>query len=187
MSDDFIDFYELLGIQPTASPDEIKSARRKKLLEGHCDMSPDSAEALEFTKQMNAARSVLLDPVARQKYDAEWAWRRLFAAWKPTPEQPTAATPSTSAGASTPPPAWNWTPQTWTPPTPPPAWTWTPPASPPSAPESSTDGTGILAGLAVGVLLLGGIAFLAANTNKYDPAVERYRGRDGRFRPRRFF
>ena len=65
-----IDYYEMLGIHPEASPDEIKQAYRKKLKEWHPDKNAHRMEAAEeMTKTLNQAYSVLRDPERRKQYD----------------------------------------------------------------------------------------------------------------------
>ena len=57
--------YDTLGVEPTASPDEIKRAYRKRARETHPDHGGDTAEAA----QVNGAYLVLSDPAKREKYD----------------------------------------------------------------------------------------------------------------------
>ncbi|MBT2388776.1 DnaJ domain-containing protein [Streptomyces sp. ISL-1] len=62
------DFYEVLGVQRGASPDEIQQAFRKLARKYHPDISKDP-EAEERFKELNEAYSVLSDPKTRQRYD----------------------------------------------------------------------------------------------------------------------
>ncbi|KAJ2453673.1 DnaJ sub B member 6 [Coemansia sp. RSA 2336] len=63
-------YYELLGIQPGATPDEVKKAYRKLSLQWHPDKNPNNREeAEEKFKQLAEAYSVLSDPETRQRYD----------------------------------------------------------------------------------------------------------------------
>jgi len=57
--------YDTLGVEPTASPDEIKRAYRKRARETHPDHGGDTAEAA----QVNGAYLVLSDPAKRERYD----------------------------------------------------------------------------------------------------------------------
>lgn len=63
------DFYEVLGVQKTASLDEIKKAYRKKALQFHPDRNPGDKAAEENFKEATNAYSILSDQESRQKYD----------------------------------------------------------------------------------------------------------------------
>jgi molecular chaperone DnaJ len=62
------DHYEALGIDRTATAEEIKKAYRKLARELHPDVNP-SADASERFKQITHAYDVLSDPQERQQYD----------------------------------------------------------------------------------------------------------------------
>lgn len=62
------DFYEVLGVNKSASADEIKRAYRKLALEYHPDRNK-SKEAAEKFKEVTGAYEVLSDPQKRQTYD----------------------------------------------------------------------------------------------------------------------
>jgi DnaJ-class molecular chaperone len=62
------DFYKVLGISKSASPDEIKKAYRKLALQYHPDRNKGK-EAEEKFKEVNQAYEVLSDPQKRQTYD----------------------------------------------------------------------------------------------------------------------
>jgi DnaJ family protein C protein 9 len=66
-----IDPYEVLGLERTASPDEVKSAYRKAALKTHPDKAPDDKkdEAKEKFQQVAFAYAVLSDPARRKRYD----------------------------------------------------------------------------------------------------------------------
>ncbi|KAL2016096.1 hypothetical protein VTK56DRAFT_4270 [Thermocarpiscus australiensis] len=66
-----IDPYEVLGLERTASPDQIKSAYRKAALKTHPDkVSPDKKdEAKAKFQEVAFAYAVLSDPARRKRYD----------------------------------------------------------------------------------------------------------------------
>ena len=63
------DFYEILGISKSASPEEIKKAYRKKAIEFHPDKNPGNKEAEENFKTAAEAYEVLSDPNKKAKFD----------------------------------------------------------------------------------------------------------------------
>lgn len=62
--------YELLGIDTTASPDEIKKAFRKLAMQYHPDKNANNKAATEMFKMLNEANATLSDPEKRFEYDA---------------------------------------------------------------------------------------------------------------------
>lgn len=62
------DYYEILGVTKTASPDELKSAFRKLARQYHPDVNKD-ADAEEKFKEINEAYAVLSDEQKRAAYD----------------------------------------------------------------------------------------------------------------------
>jgi len=66
---DFIDYYKILGINKTATQDEIRAAYRKLARKHHPDLNPDDKEANKKFQQVNEANEVLSDPEKRKKYD----------------------------------------------------------------------------------------------------------------------
>lgn len=65
----FIDYYKVLGIDKTASPEEIKKAYRKLARKYHPDLNPNDKEANKLFQQINEANEALSDPEKRKKYD----------------------------------------------------------------------------------------------------------------------
>lgn len=63
------DYYEILEVQRTATPEEIKKAYRQKALKFHPDKNPGDAEAEKRFKEISEAYEVLSDEKKRQIYD----------------------------------------------------------------------------------------------------------------------
>jgi len=63
------DCYEVLGVERSASTDDIKKAYRKKALQFHPDRNPGNKEAEEKFKEATEAYSILSDGDNRAKYD----------------------------------------------------------------------------------------------------------------------
>jgi curved DNA-binding protein len=73
----FKDYYQVLGIGPTAKPEEIKKAYRTLAFKHHPDKAKGDTTAEEKFKEINEANEVLSDPEKRKKYDQFGAdWKR---------------------------------------------------------------------------------------------------------------
>src|SRR5579864_6342132 len=61
--------YEVLGVKPDASTDDIRKAFRKLAKELHPDINPGKPEAEMRFKQVSAAHDLLSDADKRARYD----------------------------------------------------------------------------------------------------------------------
>src|SRR5215207_4064754 len=63
------DYYEVLGVERTASADEVRKAYKREALKHHPDRNPGDAGAEAKFKACNEAYQVLSDDEKRQIYD----------------------------------------------------------------------------------------------------------------------
>jgi curved DNA-binding protein len=66
---EFKDYYKILGLEKSATQDEIKKAYRKLAMKYHPDRNPNDNVAEEKFKEITEANEVLGDPEKRKKYD----------------------------------------------------------------------------------------------------------------------
>lgn len=72
---EYKDYYKILGVEKSASPDEIKKAYRKLAMKHHPDRNAGNKSSEEKFKEITEANEVLSDPEKRKKYDtlgANW-------------------------------------------------------------------------------------------------------------------
>ena len=84
---EFKDYYQVLGVTPKATDEDIKKAFRTLARKYHPDVARDKKSAEEKFKEINEANEVLSNPESRRKFD------QLGADWK-------------TSAHSRPPPAW---------------------------------------------------------------------------------
>ncbi|MCL6446520.1 MAG: DnaJ domain-containing protein, partial [Alicyclobacillus sp.] len=64
-----LNYYEILGVSPSASSTEIKRSFRRLALRWHPDRHPDSPYAKDVFNVLYTAYVTLTDPVERAQYD----------------------------------------------------------------------------------------------------------------------
>lgn len=65
----YIDYYKVLGVNKTASQDDVKKAYKKLARKHHPDLNPNDPAAQHRFQEINEANEVLSDPEKRKKYD----------------------------------------------------------------------------------------------------------------------
>lgn len=81
----FRDYYEVLGVDRTASADEIQKAYRKLARKYHPDINK-TKEGEDRFKQINEANEVLADPEKRKRYDMLGANYKAGQDFQPPPD-----------------------------------------------------------------------------------------------------
>src|SRR2546422_10187026 len=85
MAVEFRDYYRILGVERTASDEEIRKAFRKLARQYHPDVAKDKKTAEEKFKEINESYEVLSDPEKRKKYDELGANWKQGAEFRPPP------------------------------------------------------------------------------------------------------
>ena len=75
-----MNLYEVLGLEKSASKEDIKKAYRKLAMQYHPDRNGWDKEAEKKFKEINEAYSTLSDDSKRQQYDTFWS---TWGAWNP--------------------------------------------------------------------------------------------------------
>jgi len=63
------DYYDVLGVNKNASPEELKSAYRKLAVKYHPDKNPDDKVAEDKFKEASEAYGILSDKSKKENYD----------------------------------------------------------------------------------------------------------------------
>ena len=98
-------YYEILGVSPHATSEQIEAAFKSKASEVHPDrVSPANpylrSIAAEAFKKLSEAKAVLLDAGKRQKYDAELVYSRGSSAAPSAGAGPAATSPNSAASTA---------------------------------------------------------------------------------------
>ena len=66
---DYKDYYKILGVERSASADDVRKSYRKLAMQYHPDRNPGDKGAEDRFKEINEAYQVLSDPQKRARYD----------------------------------------------------------------------------------------------------------------------
>jgi curved DNA-binding protein CbpA len=70
------DYYEVLGIAPDASAEEIRRAYHKLAFQCHPDRHQETEEANKKMQEINEAYAILSDPIKRREFDLPRGYSR---------------------------------------------------------------------------------------------------------------
>lgn len=90
--------YDVLGIKPEASQDDIKKAYRKMALKHHPDKNKDNPSSAEKFKEVSQAYEILSDPEKRKTYD-QYGLDFFLRGGPPPPDPAAGGNPYASAGS----------------------------------------------------------------------------------------
>ena len=88
------DYYQILGVADSATPDQIKRAYRRLAKKHHPDLNPGDKTLGERFKEISEANAVLSDPAKRKQYDL----LRKYGAFTGAPRGPSGPGPSAGGG-----------------------------------------------------------------------------------------
>ncbi len=98
---EFVDYYKILELDKTASPEAIKKAYRKLARKYHPDLNPKDESAKKRFQEINEANEVLSDPEKKKKYDQYGKdWKQSEAYEKANQQQGKQSSQSYSQGFS---------------------------------------------------------------------------------------
>lgn len=66
---EYKDYYKILGVERSASADDVRKAYRKLAMQHHPDRNPGNKQAEDKFKEINEAYQVLSDPQKRARFD----------------------------------------------------------------------------------------------------------------------